>query len=66
MDDEDKKNQVEVILAASCPAGHIHELGRTKLYMEPPGEVLYESTKTSVGGGNPRYAAGYEAIDWGN
>ena len=73
MSDEDKKNKgesIEGVVFQTCPSGHVHYVGKLEgtLHREDQaeqGEVVYEDKNSGfVGGGNPRYSANYDNMDW--
>lgn len=70
MNDDEKKNKgepIDGVLYHHCPDGHMHAIGRIDgvLHRNDTGEVVYEDKNSSfVGGGNPRYSANYDKMDW--
>lgn len=69
MSDEKKKGEsIDGVLFHQCPEGHMHRIGTLEGVLVRDGdrgEVVYEDKNSSfVGGGNPRYSANYDKMDW--
>ncbi len=69
-DKKDKGEPIEGMLFKECDNGHVHPIGKFHGFLDrtdigPQGEVVYEDQKSSsVGGGNPRYSANYDSMNW--